>query len=100
MLRVPRVDQAVGTAVRLRIPARDVSLSIRRPDGTSVLNVLQGRVSTVAVDEGPYAEVRVTVGSAALLARVTRLSAEELGLREGQEVYALVKSVALDRRGA
>ncbi len=100
VLRVPRVDQAVGTAVRLRIPARDVSLSIRRPDGTSVLNVLQGRVSTVAVDEGPYAEVRVTVGSAALLARVTRLSAEELGLREGQEVYALVKSVALDRRGA
>lgn len=98
-LRVPRVAQPVGGVIRLRILARDVSLSVRKPVGTSVLNVLPGRVSTLAVDEGPYAEVRVAVGSAALLARVTRLSAEELGLREGLEVYALVKSVALDRRG-
>lgn len=97
-LRVPRVEQAVGAAVRLRIPARDVSLSLRKPDGISVLNVLPGRVSAIALDEGPYAEVRVAVGPTALLARVTRLSAEELDLREGREVYALVKSVALDRR--
>ena len=99
MLRVPRMDEAVGAAVRLRIPARDVSLSVGKPDHISVLNVLSGRVSTVALDDGPYAEVRIAVGPTALLARVTRLSAEELGLREGREVYALVKSVALDRRG-
>lgn len=99
VLRVPRLAQPVGAAVRLRIPARDVSLALQKPEATSVLNVLQGRVAAVARDEGPYAEVRVTVGPTALLARVTRLSAEELGLREGRAVYALVKSVALDPRG-
>lgn len=99
-LRVPRVEQSVGTAVRLRIPARDVSLSLRKPEGTSVLNVLPGRVSGIALDDGPYAEVRLVIGPTAFLARVTRLSAEELGLREGRDVYALIKSVALDRRGA
>lgn len=100
VLRVPHVEQPVGAAVRLRIPARDVSLSLRKPEGISVLNVLPGRVSAVAVDDGPYAEVRIAVGPTALLARVTRLSAEELGLREGREIYALIKSVALDRRGS
>lgn len=98
-LRVPRVEQPVGALVRLRIPARDVSLSLQKPEGISVLNVLAGRVAAITRDEGPYAEVRITVGSTALLARVTRLSTEELGLREGRDVYALVKSVALDRRG-
>lgn len=99
VLRVPRVPQPVDAPVRLRIPARDVSLSMRRPEELSVLNVLHGRIADISLDGGPYAEVRVSVGSAALLARVTRLSAKELGLAQGREVYALVKSVALDRRG-
>jgi molybdate transport system ATP-binding protein len=33
-----------------------------------------------------------------LLARLTRYSVERLGLAPGTPVYALVKSVALDRR--
>ncbi|MCX7356255.1 MAG: molybdenum ABC transporter ATP-binding protein [Alphaproteobacteria bacterium] len=99
VLRVPRMEESVGAAVRLRIPARDVSLSIGKPGGTSVLNVLAGRVSTIALDDGPYAVVQIAVGPTALLARITRLSAEELDLHEGRDVYALVKSVALERRG-
>lgn len=99
VLRVPRVPQPIGGAIRIRIPARDVSLGLRKPEGMSVLNALKGTVSAVSHAGGPHVEVRVAVGSTALLARITRLSAEELGLREGREVYALVKSVALDRRG-
>jgi len=49
--------------------------------------------------EGPgaAADVRLSVGEATLLARVTRRSAERLGLRPGLEVYAMVKAISLDR---
>jgi TOBE domain-containing protein len=33
-----------------------------------------------------------------LIARLTRYSAERLGIAPGAQVYALIKSVALDRR--
>jgi molybdate transport system ATP-binding protein len=38
------------------------------------------------------------VGSTPLVARITRQSAERLGLGPGQPVYALVKAIAIDRR--
>jgi molybdate transport system ATP-binding protein len=42
--------------------------------------------------------VQLRVGQLPLLARITRRSVHELTLREGQQVYALVKAVSLDRR--
>src|SRR5438128_658099 len=43
-LTVPRLDAPVGTALRVRVRARDVILAIARPSGISALNVLAGRV--------------------------------------------------------
>jgi len=74
-----------------------VSLALRPPQDTSILNVLAGRVVEIAEGPGAAAEVRLAVGGATLLARVTRRSLERLGLRPGLEVYALVKAVSLDR---
>ena len=42
--------------------------------------------------------MRIEVGQVSLLARVTRRSAEDLGLAPGRPAYALVKSVAIDHR--
>ena len=47
---------------------------------------------------GPIVDVQLAVGSAALNARITRRSYEQLGLRVGQDVYALIKAVSFDRR--
>jgi molybdate transport system ATP-binding protein len=38
------------------------------------------------------------VGQTSLRARITKWSRIELGLAEGQRVYALIKAVSLDRR--
>ena len=70
-------------------------LSRARPEGLSALNVLAGTVSAVRMGEGPGALVRIDLGGEHLLARVTRRSAEALGLTAGIAVHAVVKSVAV-----
>jgi len=96
-LLATNLDALIGEPVRVRVRARDVSLALRRPEQTSILNVLAGRIVELAEGPGAAAEVRLAVGEAMLLARVTRRSVERLGLRPGLEVYALVKAVSLDR---
>jgi molybdate transport system ATP-binding protein len=97
-LVVPRLDLPVGTALRVRIRARDVILAVSPPAGISALNVLAARVETlVPIEEGAL-EVQLRLGGERLLARVTRRSGETLGLAPGREVFAVIKTVAIDRR--
>lgn len=97
LLHVPRVELPIGTAFRVRVRARDVSVATVAPVGISIRNILRGRVVEVADTVGAFAEVKMAVGQAMLVARVTRPSMRELNLAPGREVYALVKSIAIDR---
>ncbi|HJV59487.1 MAG TPA: molybdenum ABC transporter ATP-binding protein [Albitalea sp.] len=86
----------LGKAVRVRVLARDVSLARTPQTGTSIVNQMDGTVEALAGDAHPaLALVRVRVGSAALLARLTRRSAHLLDLRPGMPIWVQVKSVAL-----
>jgi len=97
-LIVPRLHLPVGAPLRVRIRARDVTLAVTRPSGISTLNVLAGRVEAlVPIEEGAL-EVQLRLGEDRLLARVTRRSGETLGLEPGRQVFALIKTVAIDRR--
>jgi molybdate transport system ATP-binding protein len=97
-LVVPHLAASVGDRVRARIRARDVSLTLDKPDSISVLNVLPARVAAIGEDVGPVVDVELAVGGAKLIARITRRSQQRLQIRPGQEVYALVKAVSLDHR--
>ena len=88
--------QEVGRHVRLRVLARDVSLTRTPQTGTSIGNQLRGTIEAIADDEHPaLALVRVRVGSAPVVARLTRRSAHALELAVGMPVWAQVKTVAL-----
>jgi molybdate transport system ATP-binding protein len=99
--RLPRIDNAVDAKVRVRIRARDVSLALSKPEGVSELNVFKGRI--MEVDRGhssssvPQIDIRVDIG-VPLWVRVTRRAVHDLDLREGSEVYTLVKSTSIDRQ--
>jgi len=95
---VPFIDAPIGERVRTRIRARDVSLALRQPTEISMLNVLSARVTGVGEPSGPVIDVRVAIGNATLVARITRRSFEQLGIGSGQALYALVKAVSLDQR--
>ncbi len=98
-LLVPRIDQPPGTAVRVRVRARDVAVATRRPEGTSFRNALRGRIVSRAAEPGTFAELGIDLGGGTLLrARLTRHAADELGLEPGREVLALVRTVAVERR--
>jgi molybdate transport system ATP-binding protein len=90
---VPRLAGAVGERVRLRIAASEVILALAPPTGLSVRNVILARV--VGLHEaGGLVDVTLDVG-VPLRARVTRLARDELGLKPGLGVFALIKSAAL-----
>lgn len=97
-LRVPRIDIALGAPLRIRIRARDVVLGLDPPHRLSALNVLAGRIAEIGALDGPIADVRVELSGETLLARVTRLTVDRLDLRPGRPVYAIIKTVAIDRR--
>lgn len=104
VLWVPAVPQPVGAAVRTRVLARDVSISTQPPPVSSILNVLPARVDRVVDERAATVLLRLAVAQesgdavdATLLARITRRSARELGVRPGQRVWAQVKGVALVR---
>jgi molybdate transport system ATP-binding protein len=86
----------MGDAVRLLVPAREVMIATERPAGISALNVLPARIEALAERAGSV-DVTLACGEARLLARVTRKSAADLGLSPGREVFALVKSMSLER---
>ncbi|KZL20615.1 Maltose/maltodextrin import ATP-binding protein MalK [Pseudovibrio axinellae] len=87
----------VGQDARIRIKAKDVALARKVPEQASVRNVLCVCIEGITETAGPYAEVDCRVGEQHLRARLTRHSVHELQLAAGQEVFALVKSVALDQ---
>lgn len=87
---------ATGAQVRLRVLARDLSLSLTEPVGTSILNHLQVQVEAIGQDFHPaLALVRLAVNGQSLVARVTRRSLDALALEPGKAVWAQVKAVAV-----
>jgi molybdate transport system ATP-binding protein len=95
-LRVPHLDLSLGSALRVRIRARDVMIALSPPTGLSALNVLPGVVAEIGVGAGPIVDIRLDCAGEALIARLTRRSVETLGLAPGRPVYAVIKSIAFD----
>jgi molybdate transport system ATP-binding protein len=98
-LYVPAMDLPIGTAVRLRVKARDVLIALDRPMGISALNGLGGVIVSMEPGVGANVNVVLDCGGDRLLASLTAKSAETLGLRPGKAVYAIIKSVSFDRLG-
>lgn len=95
---MPEGDFALGDSVRLRLRARDIALATTRPERVSIRNVLSGRVIGIRSEpDSAYADTRVDIGGATVIARVTREAIDALGLEPGAAVFALVKSIAVDR---
>jgi molybdate transport system ATP-binding protein len=91
----------VGSAVRIRVAASDVSLATERPSRTTILNILPARIRDIKALAAGQAHVTLALrrhdgqGGPTLLARISQRSVETLGLEPGRTVFAQVKSVSL-----
>ena len=96
VLYVGQRREAIGTHLRCRIHARDVSLALQRPGGTSIVNLLPARVTACAATDTPgHVLVQLRMGLSPLLARITERSRRELDIVPGRELWVQIKGVAL-----
>ena len=87
---------SVGQTVRLRVLARDVSVTLAEATQTSIQNHVPCMVDAITPEAHPsQVLLRLTCGDSVLLARVTARGVHDLGLHVGMAVWAQVKSVAL-----
>ncbi|MEM7079805.1 MAG: molybdenum ABC transporter ATP-binding protein [Pseudomonadota bacterium] len=95
-LLVPETASTTGTQVRVRIAAQDVLLARSRPQGLSALNVLSGTIEKLEPHSSSSVIVHLASPVGPLVARITRRSLQNLGLEQGTNVFAIIKTVALE----
>ncbi|KWU51969.1 molybdenum ABC transporter ATP-binding protein [Pseudomonas palleroniana] len=95
-MRVAHAPLAPGKQLRIKVQARDVSLSLQAEEHSSILNRLPVTVTqTIEADNSAHVLVRLDAGGTPLLARITRFSRDQLQLRPGQTLWAQIKAVAV-----
>ena len=92
---VPDNGFPVQTKVRIRVVARDVSLTKSKQVDTSILNIFPAMVQEIVNEGEAQVMVRLQIKETILLACITRKSSQKLGLEKGSEVFVQVKSVAI-----
>lgn len=93
---VAQRHEPIGHRLRLRVHARDVSLTLERATGTSIANLLPATVVEIADAETPaHVLIRLDAGGTSLIARITRRSLDQLGVTRGKAMWAQIKAVAL-----
>jgi molybdate transport system ATP-binding protein len=96
-LRIPAIAGNPGQTVRFRTLAREIAIATRNPSGLSIRNSLRAEIVNIEFVESVFAEILLQIGDQRLLAEITREAADDLELVRGQTVFALIKSVAIDR---
>lgn len=93
-LKVPKEGLRVGETVAVALPARDLILSLSRPQGISARNCLPATVRRTE-QNGRALWVTVDAGGNSLVAELTEDAGRELELREGVDVHVVVKTHAI-----
>ncbi len=96
-LLIPRINFPINTNLRMRIQARDVSLSRSKPTQTSILNVFEATIMKIRPSSMSQCEILLDIGTS-LIARITQKSVIDLELKVGDKVYTQVKAAAIDHR--
>ncbi|MEX3776204.1 molybdenum ABC transporter ATP-binding protein [Pseudomonas sp. MYb118] len=95
-IRVAHTPMAVGQALRGKVQARDVSLSLQSAEQSSILNRLPVTVvSETPADNAAHVLIRLEAAGTPLLARITRFSRDQLQVHPGQQLWAQIKAVAV-----
>lgn len=94
---VSHTGEPEGTALRVRILARDVSITLERASGTSIQNHLPCVITQMTDPSSHQVLLRLDANGTPVLARLTSRAVEQLQLRPGMAVWAQIKAVSLVR---
>jgi molybdate transport system ATP-binding protein len=94
-LLLPQQAATIGQQIRVRIQARDVSLSLTPQRDSSILNIVPATVAELSDDAAGQVMIGLDANGTRLLARITRKSCEAMGLTLGTPVFAQIKGIAI-----
>lgn len=83
--------------VRISIKSSDVSLTLIRPEQSSIRNLLVGRVQQIIVKSDRVEVALLLDGGFQLYSTISRWSLDQLGLSIGQHLFAQVKTIAVKK---
>jgi molybdate/tungstate transport system ATP-binding protein len=88
-------EEEVGHDATMTIRPEDIAITTRRPFSSSQRNLVHGRVVGF-VPRGPVTEIEIENADSkvSLVALLTTASTSELGVKQGDEVYAVFKATA------
>ncbi|SUT97954.1 molybdate transporter ATP-binding protein [Actinobacillus lignieresii] len=84
----------IGDKLRLTIASKDVSISLKEPNPSSIRNILTGKITEI-IPHSDRMDIAVLVDSHIIWASISLWSFDELALKNGQNVYLQIKSVSL-----
>jgi molybdate transport system ATP-binding protein len=93
---LPSSPAQPGELFRAYVPANEVIIATQVPLGLSVRNVLRGKLGRIRDRGDGTVLIEIELGTQRLLAAVTPAAVRSMCLVTGLEVFALIKSVALD----
>ena len=94
-LMIPYTDIEVGERVPVAIRAEDIIISLEPDISVSARNILPGRIQDLDVkSERTWVSIRVERHYLAV--KITHEAREQLQLREGSEVYCVIKASAIN----
>ncbi len=89
-LCIARQALEIGAQMKLRIGAKDISLSLAAQNQSSVLNQTQGCITELDADNAGQVFVRVDVNGQVFVACIHQHACQELALYEGQRVHVQI----------
>lgn len=81
--------------IRIRVYAKDVSITLEAATNTSILNIIPVVISEISEVKNGQAILKLNCDNHLLLSRITAKSIQQLGLTVGQSVFAQIKGIAL-----
>lgn len=85
----------LGKTVRILIHARDVSICLEPPQGSSILNCIAVTIESIEEDHIGQLRVSMLIHEQKILAMISRRSARTLDIKAGKSVFAMFKATAL-----
>lgn len=96
LICMPGMDVSADQKVRLRLYAKDISLSLSKAEASSILNIFESVIESIENTDHPSQKlVCLKAGKVKLVARVSSLSCDKLDLKLGDSVFAQIKAASL-----
>ena len=98
-LTIRAINKPIGTNIRVRIKAHDISIALEKPKNISITNIFKTKIKFIENNNLGFVDIHLLVEKTFFWSRVTRKSFIALDLKRDQNVYALIESTAIEVLG-